>query len=220
MRSLRFFVVALSIFAATVVVQGQTGATDVYHVTFVKAAPGQADAVAKNFQQQDPKDPMAAHFLMLRHQEGDDWDYVHIQHVGKQATVAVTPPPPSANMPTQAWHNDAFVAGPSWAEFSKLMTGPPTSVYIVGVHRAVPGRRVQLLEILNRPDPSSKVPISQTTLEHLEGAAWQFLNLVRYNSWQDLATHRTSAAAGPGWTETRQHSAYHVDTIADRVGPK
>jgi hypothetical protein len=48
--------------------------TDLYHVMFVKAAPGQAAALAKELQQPDPKDPMAAHFILLRHQEGADWD--------------------------------------------------------------------------------------------------------------------------------------------------
>ncbi len=197
----------------------QAGAADVYHVMFVKALPGQAANLAKQLQQQDPKDPMAGHFLMLRHQEGDDWDYCLIQHVGKQATVAVTPPPPASDTPTQAWHNDAFVAGPSWAELSKLMAGSPSSVYVVGVHRAAPGRRVQLQELLDRRDPAAKVPISHATLVHLEGGPWQFLTLDRYNSWQDMAAARAAVAAGDqGWFEVRQNSAAHWDTIADRVG--
>jgi hypothetical protein len=208
--------VSLFIFAAVTVTQAQTGLTDVYHVMFVKALPGQAAAVAKTLQEQDPKDPMAGHFLLLRHQEGDDWDYCLIQHVGKQATVAVTAPPPPGATPTQAWHTDAFVAGPSWGELSKLMTGPPTSAYIVGVHRAAPGRRSQLLELLDRATPDAKVPISHTTLVHLEGGAWQFLSLDRFNSWQDMATAR-AASTDQGWLEVRQNSASHTDTIADRI---
>jgi hypothetical protein len=221
MRSLSLMFSAVVVFAMSGTVGAQTGPTDVYHVMFVKALPGQAAAVAKQLQQQDPKDPMAGHFVMLRHQEGDDWDFCLIQHIGKQATVTVTPPPPPSDTPTQAWHTDAFVAGPSWGEFSKLMTGPPTSVYVVGAHRAAPGRRVQLLEILNRRDPAAKVPLSQTIMAHLEGGAWQFLSLGRYNSWQDLATDRAAVAAGEqGWLEVRQNSAAHWDTIADRVGAK
>jgi hypothetical protein len=221
MRSLALGLIAVVVLMLSGAIQAQTGATDVYHVMFVKALPGQAAAVAKQLQQQDPKDPMAGHFLLLRHQEGDDWDYCVIQHLGKQTTVAVTPPPPAADTPTRAWHNDSFVSGPSWAEFSKLMTGSPTSVYVVGVHRAAPGRRVPLLELLNRRDPAVKVPISHTTMEHLEGGPWQILTLDRYNSWQDLAAARAAAAAGEqGWFEVRQNSAAHWDTIADRVGAK
>ena len=221
--------IALAILAsAAITVQAQTrpagpsAATDVYHVMFVKALPGQAAAVAKELQQQDPKDPLASHFVLLRHQEGDDWDYCLIQHVGTTATVAITPPTPPANPPTMAWHNDTFVSGPAWAEFSKLMTGSSTSVYIVGVHRAVPGHRDQLREVLNRPDPAAKVPVSHVTLTHLEGGEWQFVSLDRYNSWQDFGTDRTANAAGgdQGWLEVRQHSASHSDTIADRVAPK
>jgi hypothetical protein len=221
MTSFRVVVGAVAILALPLIVHGQAADTDVYHVTFAKAAPGQAAALAKNLQEQDPKDPMAGHFLMLRHQEGDDWDYVVISHLGQKATVSVTPTPPSALVPVQAWHNDAFVSGPSWAEFSKLMNGPATSIYTVGVHRAVPGRRVQLFEALTRRDPAMKVPLSQVALTHLEGAAWQFLVVARYNSWQDLGADRAAAAASEkGWFEIRQYSGWHMDTIADRVGAK
>ncbi|MGH8639576.1 MAG: hypothetical protein ACREUZ_20780, partial [Burkholderiales bacterium] len=132
------------------------------------------------------------------------------------------PQPPAAGTPTRAWHDDTFVAGPSWPEFEKAMglsgsqSGNP--VYVVSVHRAVPGHRVQLLESLNRPSPSSKVTVGNVILIHMEGAAWQMLNITRYGSWQDLGTDRAAAAAGgEGWAEVRQHSAFHTDTIADRV---
>jgi hypothetical protein len=214
-------VVAAIVVAPAPAIRAQATDTDVYHVTFSKAVPGQAAAAAKNLQEQDPKDPMAGHFLMLRHQEGDDWDYAVVRHVGQKATVSITPPPPSGQAPTQAWHTDSFASGPSWAEFSKLMTGPATSIYAVGVHRAVPGHRVQLLEALTRRDPAQKVPLSQVALTHIEGGPWQFLTIGRYNSWQDLAADRAAAAASEkGWFEIRQHSAWHVDTIADRVGAK
>ena len=221
MTLLRAVAVAVAVLAIPLTIRGQATDTDVYHVTFAKAAPGQAATLVKNLQEQDPKDPMAGHFLMLRHQEGDDWDYAIISHLGQKTTITVTPTPPSALVPTQAWHIDAYVSGPSWGEFSKLMTGPATSIYTVGVHRAVPGRRVQLFEALTRRDPAMKVPLSQVALTHLEGGPWQFLTIGRYNSWQDLGADRAAAAASEkGWFEIRQHSAWHVDTIADRVGAK
>jgi hypothetical protein len=63
---------------------------------------------------------------------------------------------------------------------------------------------------------------SVITLTHLEGGAWRFVSLDRYNSWQDFGTDRTANATGgdQGWLEVRQHSASHSDTIADRVAPK
>ncbi len=225
MKSVQPLVMAVAILGVSAASLAQTkpsADTDVYHVMFVKALPGQAAAVATELQQQDPKDPMAGHVLLLRHQEGADWDYCLIQHVGQRATVAITPPAPNTTPPTRAWHNDTFVAGPSWAEFSKLMTGSASSVYVVSVHRAVPGRRNQLLEVLGRPDPSAKVSISHTTLTHLEGGEWQYLSLDRYNSWQDFGTDHTATAAGgqQGWLEIRQNSVYHTDTLASRVAPK
>ena len=100
---------------------------------------------------------MAAHYILLRHQEGADWDYCLIKHLGQRATVEITPPPPTATSATApgAWHEDTFVGGPSWAEFQKTMdfAGSGNSVYIVSVHRQAPGHRVQLQELLSRPDP-------------------------------------------------------------------
>ena len=66
------FALALSATLTLSATQAQTPAaasgTDVYHVLFAKAAPGQAAALAKELQEVDPKDPMGSHFLLLRHQ--------------------------------------------------------------------------------------------------------------------------------------------------------
>ena len=48
---------------------------DVYHVYFGKAAPGKAAQMADMLKTPNPKDPMPGHFVLLRHQEGDSWDY-------------------------------------------------------------------------------------------------------------------------------------------------
>ena len=216
---------ALLLSAAVAQAQAPAAATDVYHVHFTKAAPGQAAALATQLMEQDPKDPMASHFLLLRHQQGDDWDYLLIQHVGQKASVEITPPPPAAVLSLSAWHEDTFVAGPSWAEFSKAMSlaagASAGSVYVASVHRAVPGHREQLAGALTA-GPGGKVPIGHVVLRHLEGGAWTFLSLNRYNSWADFATDETANAAGSGegWSEIRQHSAYHTDTLASRVTAK
>lgn len=226
--TIRTFVGLAVLGVSTSVSQAQTpaapqpaAATDVYHVMFIKATPGQATALAKELQQTDPKDPMGSHFLLLRHQEGADWDYCVIQHVGTKASVELTPPPPSSGTPTRAWHDDTFVSGPSWPEFQRAMgltdTQSGKSVYVVGVHRAVPGHRSELLASLTQPNPNSKAARSSVLLTHLEGGSWQFINLARFSSWQDFAADREASAAGQGWAETRQHSASHTDTIADRV---
>lgn len=206
--------------------QAQTpAAADVYHVLFAKAAPGQAAALAKELQEQDPKDPMASHYLLLRHQSGDDWDYCLIQHIGTKASVDVSnaqPNPP----PTMAWHTDTYVAGPSWGEVTRALLPAATdakaasSVYIVAVHRAVPGHRSQLEGVVRQVNADAKVPISSLVFTHLEGGPWQFLAVDRYDSWQDLAKDRTATANDPGWAQLREHVAFHHDTIADRIVPK
>jgi hypothetical protein len=204
-------------------------ATDVYHVHFAKAAPGQAAALGQSLMVPDKTSPMPEHFIVLRHQEGDDWDYVVIRHVGAKAEVTATAPPPAdAVRALNAWHSDTFVSGPSWGEFTKAMSiGGSASgaglVYIVGVHRAAPGHREQLLKSLSAPAPSSKIQSGNVLLQHLEGSEWTFATITRFNSWQDVASERAAAAsagdAAGSWADIRQHSAFHRDTLADRIYP-
>jgi hypothetical protein len=171
---------------------------------------------------------MPGHALVLRHQEGDSWDYVVIEHLGPKATVdAATPAPSAAVRDLRAWHDDTFVVGPSWADFTREMAiggsgGASGMVYIVGVQRAVPGHREQLEKLLMQP-PASKIQTGNVLMQHLEGGDWNYLTIQRFNSWQDLATERAEAAANPaaagGWSEVRQHSDFHRDTLADRIFP-
>src|SRR5204862_3104612 len=92
--------------------------TDVYHVHFTKAALGKATQLADNLKKSDPLDPNSGQLLVLRHQEGDAWDYAVIQHIGTKATVdAVRPAPSPGVRDLSDWHNDTFVNGPTWAEF-------------------------------------------------------------------------------------------------------
>ncbi len=204
--------------------------TDVYHVHFAKAAPGQAAALGKFLMAPNKTVSMPEHFVVLRHQEGDDWDYVVIQHLGPKAEVTATAPPPTdAQRALNAWHDDTFVSGPSWGEFTKAMgiggsAAASGMVYIVGVQRAVPGHREQLLKSLIAPGAASKIETGNVLLQHLEGGDWTFATITRYNSWQDFASDRmTAASAGDatagGWADIRQHSAFHRDTIADRTYP-
>ena len=234
MRSTLACLVVLGGVVAATTASAQDGApatgTDVYHVHFAKAAPGQAAALGKDLMEPDKTSPMPTHFIVLRHQEGDDWDYVVIQHLGPKAEVtSSTAPPTDAQRALNAWHNDTFVSGPSWADFTREMGigGSATAsgaIYIVGVQRAVPGHREQLLKALSAPGPASKIQTGNVLLTHLEGSDWTFATITRYNSWQDLASDRVAAAsagdaAAGGWADIRQHSAFHRDTIADRIYP-
>ena len=203
------------------------GPTDIYHVHLAKAAPGQAAALGKELSQPDPTTAMPDHFLVLRHQEGDDWDYAVIQHLGQKPTVAI-PPAPGAVAEMRAWHTDTFVSGPSWADFTREMgiggSGMASALYVLGFHRAVPGHLPQLEQALNQPAAAdAKVQTGTLFLRHVEGSDWQFLTITRYNSWQDFATGQAANTATPsapgGWADIRQHSAFHRDTIADRIYP-
>jgi hypothetical protein len=194
-------------------------------VLFAKAAPGQAEALGKALMTAPPNTPMPDHIVLLRHQEGDDWDYCLIHHLGPKAAVDAAPPPSSPARDMIAWHEDNFVSGPSWADFTKAIgvDGSTGQVYIVAVHRAAPGHRDQLEKSLSTPGAAAggKVQTGDLLLTHIEGGAWQYLTITRYNSWQDLAADRVQAAsnrtAAGGWADVRQHLAFHRDTLADRV---
>ncbi len=201
-----------------------SGGTDLYHVHFTKAAPGQAAALGKALMVPDPKSPMPDHFVVLRHQEGDDWDYAVIQHLGPKATVEAADTAPNPARDLRAWHDDTFASGPSWGEFSKIVaSGGGTPVFTVGIHRSVPGHRADLEKALRAPGPaSSKVQTGNVLLQHVEGGDWTFLAITRYNSWQDFAADRAAASGSDqaGWNDIRQHSSFHRDTVADRIFPK
>jgi hypothetical protein len=118
--------------------------------------------------------------------------------------------------------------GPSWADFSRAMgvgeSSKPGAVYVLGFHRAVPGHRQQLEQALNQAGTDSKIETGTVFMQHVEGSDWQYLTITRYNSWSDFGTDRAAAAAAGatapgGWADIRQHSAFHRDTIADRIHP-
>jgi len=224
---------ALLLFVSISAAQNTSAAarTDVYHVHFAKAALGKAVEQGNYLKTVDPNVPMSAHHIVLRHQEGQDWDYVVIEHLGTKATVEAkgTPTPVSVGE-FYAWHDDTFVNGPSWSEFSKAMgidegSAAKTvgSVYLVSVYRAAPGHRDQLEKSLSQ-NPTGDTSSGTVLMQHLEGGPWTYLTVVRYNSWQDFATTEKNGIAdtlkpGSGWMQLREHSTYHNDTLTDRIAP-
>src|SRR5262249_12710172 len=134
--------------------------TDVYHVHFAKAALGKGAEEGDYLKKPDPNSTMPGHYLVLRHQDGEDWDYAVIEHLGTKATVdAGGNPPPAAARALNAWHTDTFVSGPAWPEFARAMglddaVKSAGSVYIVSVYRAAPGHREELDKSLSQAPAS------------------------------------------------------------------
>ncbi len=60
---------------------------------------------------------MPGHVVVLRHQEGDAWDYLVITHLGITIVEAANNPAPPDKGELSDWHNHTFVNGPSWDEF-------------------------------------------------------------------------------------------------------
>jgi hypothetical protein len=206
--------------------------TDVYHVHFAKAALGKGVQLGDWLKTPDPKDPTSGHQIVLRHQDGDVWDYVVIAHIGPKATVeAAGLPVPPDKRDLSEWHTDTFVNGPSWEEFTSAMgisgdsaTKNAGSVYVVSVYRPAPGHREGLEKMLSEGPQQGDTSAGNVLLQHLEGAAWTFLTVARYNSWEDFATSEKNSVAQTtkedgGWSRLRDHAAYHTDTLTDRIAP-
>jgi hypothetical protein len=207
--------------------------TDVYHVHFTKAALGKAVQLGDWLKTPNPNDPMPGHFIVLRHQDGDAWDYVVITHLGPKATVdaAGTAVPPDKRDLSE-WHTDTFVNGPSWEEFSHAMgvdgdsaSKTAGSVYSVSYYRPAPGHREQLEKMLSEaPSATGDTTAGNVLMQHLEGADWTFLSIARFNSWEDFATGEKTAVAqttkkDSPWFRLRDHTAFHTDTLTDRIAP-
>lgn len=203
--------------------------TDIYHVFIVKAALGKAKELAAWMMEPDPQHPDGKG-IILRHQDGDAWDYVAVEYVGAKATVEAGGP---AMTPQQRalgeWHGDTFVAGPPWAEFAKQMglggdaAKTAGSVYVVSDYRAAPGHRDELEKMLTETAPGD-MSAGNVLLAHVEGAPWNFLTIVRYESWEKFAANEKNSIAQTnkdqgGWYELRAHTALHHDTLTDRIKP-
>jgi hypothetical protein len=219
--------------AATGKIAGAGKRTDVYHVHFAKAALGKAVQLGDWLQKPNANAPMPEHFIVLRHQDGDSWDYVVITHLGTKATVeAAGTAVPQDKRDLSAWHNDSFVNGPSWEEFTKAMgidgaslPGTSGSVYSVSYYRPAPGHREQLEKMLSEaPSGPTDTTSGNVLMQHLEGGPWTFLAIARYNSWEDFATGEKNSVAqttkkDSPWSRLREHTDYHTDTLTDRIAP-
>ena len=204
--------------------------TDVYIVHFTHAAPGKAADLGESLKSPGPNAPIAGHEIILRHQYGDFWDYAVISHYGTKITVeAAREQQADSQRALSDWHTDTVVNGPSWAEFSRALglgddaKKTAGAVYVVSFYRVVPGHRdAAEKNLAEPPDPALDKAAGTVLLQHLEGAAWQYVGIVRYNSWQDMATSQvntvpqTSKKDSP-WSQLREHVANHTDTLCDRL---
>jgi len=233
-KSIRVLLVVLLLFVSICAVQSASAQaaarTDVYHVHFAKATLGKGAEEGDYLKKQGSNAPMQGHFIVLRHQSGEDWDYAVVEHLGTKATVdAAGNPPPLAARDLNAWHGDTFVNGPAWPEFAKAMglddpSKSAGSVYVVSVFRAAPGHRDELEKSLAQAPGRGETVAGNVLMAHLEGGPWHFLTIARYSSWQDFATNEKTSAAETlksdgGWLAVRNHSTYHNDTITDRIAP-
>jgi hypothetical protein len=210
-----------------------TGArTDMYHVHFANAAVGKAQELGDLLKKQAPDAPNPGHMIVLRHEDGDSWDYCVIEHLGTKATVeANRPAPPASQMAAYAMHTDTFAAGPAWPEFAKQMgidgeSKSAGAAYVVSMYRPAAGQREALDKFLNEPpDRATDSSAGRVVLQHMEGAAWTFVTVQRWNSWPDYGKDNVNSIAQMGrnqqggWFKLRNLISFHTDTLCDRIAP-
>jgi len=206
--------------------------TDLYHVHFANAALGKAKELGEELKKPAPGSPMSDHVVVLRHEDGDSWDYCVITHLGTKQTIEANRPAPSGSlMALYAAHTDTFASGPSWAEFAKQLglddaAKSKASAFVVSIYRPAPSQREALDKFLNEaPDRTTDSTAGRVTLQHMEGAAWTFLTVQRWNSWADYGKDNTASIAQMGrnqqggWFKLRDLISFHTDTLCDRIAP-
>jgi hypothetical protein len=208
------------------------GGVELYHVHFVKAAPGKLLEMIDAYLNSPPDPQASAPPVLLRHREGDDWNLLVLTPLGAEETLRAAPPPADLQQfqtrarPLRAQHNDTFAIGPAWPEAQKLLlgegraesSGGTGAVYVVSVFRSLPGHRDQLEGVLRKI--AAEEPTSTLTLQHIEGAAWEFLMIARYDSWTAFGESEQKSggkAPGPAALALGEHLAEHHDTVAERV---
>jgi hypothetical protein len=211
---------------------GASARTDIYHVHFANAATGKAKELGDELKKPAPDAPMPDHVIVLRHEDGDSWDYCVISHLGTKATIeANRPAAPSKLMALYASHTDTFASGPSWTDFTKQLglddaAKSRASAFVVSIYRPVSGQREALDKFLNEPpDRTTDSYVGRVTLQHMEGAAWTFLTVQRWNSWADYGKDNIASIAQMGrtqqggWFKLRDLVSFHTDTLCDRLAP-
>jgi hypothetical protein len=211
---------------------GASARTDLYHVHFANAATGKAKELADELRKPGPDSPMPDHMIVLRHEDGDSWDYCVISHLGTKATIeADRAAAPSSLMALYASHTDTFASGPSWTEFAKQLglddaAKSKASAFVVSIYRPVSGQREALDKFLNEPpDRTTDSYVGRVTLQHMEGAAWTFLTVQRWNTWADYGKDNIASIAQMGrnqqggWFKLRDLASFHTDTLCDRLAP-
>ncbi len=162
---------------------------------------------------------------------GKRTDVYHV-HFTKAALGKAAHAVPQDKRDLSDWHNDTFVNGPSWEEFTRAMgidgdsaSKTSGSVYVVSVYRPAPGHRDGLEKMLSEaPSGPTDTSTGNVLMQHLEGSPWTLLTVARYNSWEDYATGKKNnmaqtAKKDGGWIRLRDHTDFHNDTLTDRIAP-
>jgi hypothetical protein len=222
------FVSAVLLVSLTIAQQQAQPAAELYHIHVVKAAPGKLPQLLNEYRNSPapPQGQPQVHPIILRHNQGSEWDFVVITPRGRQTTISAEPLPQAVqayNQRLQAltdWHGDTFAVGPAWATVQRALLpdrDAQQTVYVVSDYRSLPGHRQQLRQVLD--GNAQDTPGRAVIFTHAEGAPWNFFFVTRYNSWAEIGAPPEGQEAqqeDPG-IPIREHMAVHHDTICSYV---
>src|SRR5580658_9273085 len=98
---LLFLVSTFNAHAASAQSSQRAGRPEIYRVRFIKAALGVATQLGDRLKLQPPE---VRHYLVLRHQVGDSWDYAVIENLGTEVTLnAADAPHPAESHELKEW---------------------------------------------------------------------------------------------------------------------
>ncbi len=160
---------------------------------------------------------------VLKHAQGDDWDFVRVE--GKGCGPAAHSVPAAL----EDARRTVALTGPDCDALRRVLAEGEGLIYIVADYRARAGQRKQMLAALERVVSTGRAG-HDVIFSADPGSAFDYLLITRYDSWSQLAEEETHSAqsthhvqqhgfAGPDdlGEELRRYAAGHHDTICRRV---
>jgi len=203
-----------------------------YRVTWLRAGPGRLQDLVTHMKTVASKGAGPPRPLVIRHSQGDQWDFMVLVPVGSYATHFASPEAASPLAPGElvAWQEDEFVRGP---DISQIDSFRSARLFHVEMFDALAGKSAELIrerEMENAYLDAVGRPINAIFRREL-GASWDVFTVGAYRDWRHygerdlIAPERAAAAAkAAGFATDEAIGPYmrslintHHDTLATRV---
>lgn len=203
-----------------------------YRVTWLRAGPGRLQDLVAHMKAVASKRSGPSRPLVIRHSQGDQWDFMVLAPVDSYAAHFASADAASSRAPAElvAWQEDEFVRGPDvW----KIEGFESARLFHVEMFNALAGKSPELIrerEMENAYLAAVGRPVNAIFRREL-GASWDVFTVGAYRDWRHyaerdlIAPERAAAAAkAAGFASDEAVGPYmrslintHHDTLATRV---